>query len=294
MQPCFGLARLSKNCVNKTSIILSKRANSSVAETFTRNGFVDQVPVVHSDSLAPVRALLTKLESEHGGRLPGQLSSQHLLYPELASLALSPALLNTVSSLLGPDLVLLATTLFAKYPSSSELGERYVGAHQDLKFWGISPLVEATAWIAIDRASPVSGAMMFLPGSHMKGLLDHQKGDREKNILQDNQDIALTDEEKQRLVQSDLQPGQASIHSGLTVHFSPPNQSDKRRAGLQIVFVTPEARLGPMGYANAYKDDWRKPILVKGEDKFGHLKYWTSVEELLAGKAGAGVPSTAR
>merc|ERR1712156_1391659 len=65
MQPCFGLARLSKNCVNKTSIILSKRANSSVAETFTRNGFVDQVPVVHSDSLAPVRALLTKLESEH-------------------------------------------------------------------------------------------------------------------------------------------------------------------------------------------------------------------------------------
>merc|ERR1712038_258641 len=161
----------------------------------------------------------------------------------------------------------LATTLFAKYPSSSELGE---------------------------RASPVSGAMMFLPGSHMKGLLDHQKGDREKNILQDNQDIALTDEEKQRLVQSDLQPGQASIHSGLTVHFSPPNQSDKRRAGLQIVFVTPEARLGPMGYANAYKDDWRKPILVRGEDKFGHLKYWTSVDKLLAGKAGAGVPSTAR
>ena len=55
-----------------------------------------------------------------------------------------------------------------------------------------------------------------------------------------------------------------------------------------------QARLGPMGYANAYKDDWRKPILVKGEDKFGHLKYWTSVDKLLAGKAGAGVPSTAR
>ena len=106
-----------------------------------------QVPVVHSDSLAPVRALLTKLEGEHGGRLPGQLSrwkswgdnialnifSQHLLYPELASLALSPALLNTLSSLLGPDLVLLATTLFAKYPSSSELGERYTIANLKVK-----------------------------------------------------------------------------------------------------------------------------------------------------------------
>ena len=161
MQFCFSLARLSKNYVNKTSIFLSKRANSSLVETFTRSGFVDQVyaihlqlnlearqvPVVHSDSLAPVRALLTKLEGEHGGRLPGQLSrwkswgdnialnifSQHLLYPELASLALSPALLNTVSSLLGPDLVLLATTLFAKYPSSSELGERYTIANLKVK-----------------------------------------------------------------------------------------------------------------------------------------------------------------
>ena len=69
------------------------------------------------------------------------------------------------------------------YASSVILLARYVGAHQDLKFWGITPLVEATAWVAIDRcqlgtakqwkilklifnlrASPLSGAMKFLPG----------------------------------------------------------------------------------------------------------------------------------
>ena len=61
--------------------------------------------------------------------------------------------------------------------------------------------------------------------SHLKGLVDHQKGDRGKNILQviyvvsykrdgcadifqDNQDIALTEEERGQLVQSDLKPGQ--------------------------------------------------------------------------------------
>ena len=81
-----------------------------------------QVPVVQPEGLAPVKALLEKLEQENGGRLPGQLSrwgfpilpfikstftfSQHLLYPELASLALSAPLLDTVSSLLGPNLVL--------------------------------------------------------------------------------------------------------------------------------------------------------------------------------------------
>jgi len=130
--------------------------------------------------------------------------------------------------------------------------------------------------------------------SHLKGLVDHQKGDRGKNILQDNQDISLAEEEKQRLVQSDLKPGQGSIHSGLTIHYSPPNKSEHRRAGLQIVFVTPEAQLGPMQYDNAYKDDWRKPILVRGEDKFGHLKYWTTVDNLLDGKGAAGVPASAR
>ena len=91
-----------------------------------------QVPVVQPEGLAPVKALLEKLEQENGGRLPGQLSrcvkslthtffsqqniilmwksfqftfSQHLLHPELASLALSAPLLETVSSLLGPNLV---------------------------------------------------------------------------------------------------------------------------------------------------------------------------------------------
>ena len=79
-------------------------------------------------SLTPVKSLLEKLEQEHGGRLPGQLSrlphnskndtnsffffSQHLLYPELASLALSKPLLDTVSLLLGPDLVNYISTTY--------------------------------------------------------------------------------------------------------------------------------------------------------------------------------------
>ena len=82
-----------------------------------------------------------------------------------------------------------------------------------------------------------------------------------------------------------------------------------------LVIYPVQAQLGPMQYDNAYKDDWRKPILVKreydlclyqhsgkclchtqvrGEDKFGHLKYWTTVDDLLAGKGAAGVPASAR
>merc|ERR1719348_1185245 len=119
--------------------------------------------------------------------------------------------------LLGPNLVLLSANIFAKYPTK-EAGQKYVGAHQDLKYWGITPFIEATAWLAIDQAGPHNGSMMFLPGSHTQGLLEHQKGVRENNVLKDNQDIHLTSEQKEALVQSDLLPGQASIHHGLTVH----------------------------------------------------------------------------
>ena len=51
MQRCLGLARLSKNYVNKTSTILFKRANSSITESYTRNGFVDQVLPVRLPSI---------------------------------------------------------------------------------------------------------------------------------------------------------------------------------------------------------------------------------------------------
>ena len=33
----------------------------------------------------------------------------------------------------------------------------------------------------------------------------------------------------------------------------------------KILMYTVQAQLGPMQYDNAYKDDWRKPILVKRE-----------------------------
>jgi ectoine hydroxylase-related dioxygenase (phytanoyl-CoA dioxygenase family) len=208
-------------------------------EAYTRQGFIDRVEVLPEAAMAGALAVVDRLERELGGRLPAQLLCPHLQHPELAKLALAPALLDTVSALLGPDLVLLSTALFTKYPVE-EAGAQYVGAHQDLKYWGIVPLIAASAWVSLDGAGPHNGAMFFLPGSHRAGLLEHGRGDRATNVLKDNQDIALTEEQRSRLVQSHLQPGQASVHDGLTVHFSPPNESQGRRAGLAVIFVTPE------------------------------------------------------
>ena len=110
--------------------------------------------------------------------------------------------------------------------------------------------------------------------------MDHMQGDRENNILQENQDIPLTGEEISRLVQSDLQPGQASLHDGLMVHLSPPNMSAERRAGLQMAFVTPEVELMEQTYTNKYHQEWRLPVLVRGKDHFGRLQFVKTVEQI--------------
>ena len=107
---------------------------------------------------------------------------------------------------MGLDLVLLSSAIFTKYPAA-EAGDKFIGAHQDLTYWGIQPLEAAAAWVAIDAAGdnlkmthnkvagPHNGSMMFLPGSHLRGLVEHRKAGREGNLLQDNQEVALTKKE---------------------------------------------------------------------------------------------------
>ena len=35
-----------------------------------------------------------------------------------------------------------------------------------------------------------------------------------------------------------------------------------------------------MGYNNAYEDDWRKPVLVAGEDRFERINYTSTMYQL--------------
>ena len=233
--------------------------------------------------MAAAVSRLNELEmSQPDGKFPSPVLNPHLTYPFIAELCVKNSLLEVVSSIIGPNIVLLSSTLFIKYPSDS-VGPKYVGAHQDLKYWGLqgSPDSEVTAWLALDSAGSHNGSLCFLPGSHKRGLLDHGRGDRKQNMLQENQNISLTKEEEDQLVQSELDSGQASLHHGLMVHLSPPNMSKERRAGLQIIFTIPEMKLVEQTYTNKYDKEWRLPVLVKGEDKSGQMKYVTDIKQIL-------------
>ena len=61
---------------------------------------------------------LNQLEkSQPGGKFAAQMLNPHLHHSFLAELCVKDRLLTSVADILGPDLVLVSTTLFTKYPA---------------------------------------------------------------------------------------------------------------------------------------------------------------------------------
>ena len=84
-----------------------------------------------------------------------------------------------------------------------------------------------------------------------------------------------------KVIHTNLQAGQATFHRGLLVHSSPSNRSaGRRRCGLTAQYVTQKSTSLSMGYNNAYEDDWRKPVLVAGEDRFERINYTSTMYQL--------------
>ena len=129
-----------------------------------------------------------------------------------------------VRELLGTeDIVLLSSAIFSKYaPAQTRhnyTGD-FVGWHQDLRYWGLesllpgSPVRIVNMWLAVDLADQSNGAMQFLRGSHTSGYFEHVQSSQEGNVLNENQDMIIPDQFKDKVVQTSLLPGQASFHDG--------------------------------------------------------------------------------
>ena len=76
-----------------------------------------------------------------------------------------PRLLDMIQSLLGENIVLLATQFFCKYPNMET--KHFVAWHQDVTYWGLEPPEALTAWIAIDNSNTENGCMRVIPSSHI-------------------------------------------------------------------------------------------------------------------------------
>jgi hypothetical protein len=146
--------------------------------------------------------------------------------------AMLPELLDIVSDLIGDDIIVWGSALFAKKGT----GGKATPWHQDGHYWPIRPLATVTAWIAIDDVNTDNGCMRVIPGSHKDQVsYEHDRDDSDDIVLNQALDISKYDFQPPRNIV--LSPGEFSIHDVGLVHGAEPNNSGRRRGGLVFRYM---------------------------------------------------------
>lgn len=238
---------------------MGKCLSDSACAQYRDAGFYHPVDVLSPTEVAACRAQLEAIERAQGHPITGPgRSKSHVLYRWIDELIRHPRILDAVEDLIGPDILCWNTVWWIKEPMSPA----FVSWHQDKLYVGLDTDEFITAWLALSPATPESGCMRILPGSHRQDILPHNDEYQEHNLLSRGQEIAVPVDESQAVAMA-LAPGQISLHNVRLAHASAPNRSSDRRIGLSMHFIPPGTR--------QIAKDWDSATLVRGEDRYGHF-----------------------
>ena len=210
--------------------------------TYWDDGYLFPLPVV---SDAKAKDWTTRFEdwerTYQSADLPLPLNTYkrvncNIVSPLIYEIASQPAILDQVEGILGPDILLFSAEYFIKEPNTKHI----VSMHQDLTYWGLGAIDGlVTAWVPLSAATPQSGCMDFVRGSHKNAILPHNDTFDKNNLLSRGQEVQVDVDPKDKTA-IEIHPGQMSFHHGLTVHGSGPNQSDDRRIAAVMRYVRPD------------------------------------------------------
>ncbi len=235
-------------------------ALENLAAGYRRDGYVFPIRAMSATEAAAERARLEAVEREvrdDPARRRTLRRNANIVLDFVDAITRLPAITDRVATILGEDLLVLKVSFFIKEAGSPN----HVPWHQDLHYWGLDGEDEVTAWLALSPATPRSGCMRFVPGSHNQ-VVEHRETSDEQNLLRWRQELAVEVDESDA-VDVVLAPGEFSLHHGLAIHASAPNRSDDRRIGLAIRYI-------PAGMKPA-DDVPMTAMLVRGEDRQGNF-----------------------
>jgi non-haem Fe2+, alpha-ketoglutarate-dependent halogenase len=235
---------------------VTARLTRQQIEQYERDGVVFPVRVFSAGEAARFRGALDALSDKCGEGALKRFDNLHLFFDWAYQLVTHDALLDAVEGVLGGDLLVEATVVFYKPPQDVS----YVSWHQDSLYsgWHLTP--STSAWIALTPSVRANGCVRVVPGSHKRGLLEHQTIRDDPNLLnRRGERVEMTVDEAEAL-DLVLRPGEMSLHHSNIVHGSNPNSSDEPRVGFIVRFVT-----------NRTTNSARPMLRVRGRADCGHL-----------------------
>ena len=230
--------------------------SAAEAAHFRDQGYLYPKRAIPADEADKYRRLLDHYETVLGTEPQTYLKIKaHVAAPWIVDLARNEAILDAVESLVGEDILLFGTSLFAKKGNDP----RFVSWHQDSAYYGLDPHAEVTAWVALTPSTRENGCMRVMPGSNNGPDLIHDETYDPENLLARGQSIHGLDDD--RAVYMELQAGEFSIHHERTAHGSLANRSDGPRVGVAYFYMPAHVR-STLGRRSA--------LLVRGTDRHGH------------------------
>ena len=127
-------------------------AASPLAAAYERDGYFFPHDVTGEGEAAALLADFEAAEAEVGSdraRLSLLRSYPSQLLPSFAGLIRNPRLIEAVTQIIGPDVLVWSCGFFIKEAGSKS----FVSWHQDLNYWGLDGDDEVTAWYALTPAT---------------------------------------------------------------------------------------------------------------------------------------------
>ncbi|MBL8701609.1 MAG: phytanoyl-CoA dioxygenase family protein [Alphaproteobacteria bacterium] len=215
----------------------ARRLSADEKRQFAEKGYIKGLPVFAPEGVAALQALFRELSS----RLPpgtdiNRVNMWHKASRSFHALCRTPAILDYVEDLIGPDFYQWGGQFFVKYPGDGSI----VPWHQDAQYWPLAPRRTVTVWLAVFDADAANAAMQVVAGSHRAGNFVHHRNDDPNYVLEQEVDAAAI--RRDDVVTLDLRAGEISLHDDGLLHGSGPNTSDRVRCGLTMRFSPTEVK----------------------------------------------------
>ena len=201
---------------------------------FERDGYCLFPRVFDDATIAANRGLLQEAIDSAMLQEPNQLLEPHTLDRRWLDICRHPPLLDAVVTILGPNLILVYSSVFIKPARSTDA----VAWHQDNNYWpSVHGTDVATVWLALDDADADNSAMQVIPRSHT-GYREHETVPTATADEMLPWKVVATSEMEESAVTLSMPAGALSIHDSFLIHGSGRNHTARRRAAYTIRYCS--------------------------------------------------------
>jgi non-haem Fe2+, alpha-ketoglutarate-dependent halogenase len=211
---------------------MNGRLSMRQVQSYREEGILFPIRVLDGVEISTFRTAFDDME-QYGG--PQRYARDtHLFFSWAYQLATHSGVVEVVQEILGPEILVDGTLILTKYPADGS----FAPWHQDGEYSGWYKTPSVSAWIALTDSHSRNGCMRVVQGSHLGGRHPHRKAIYEKSLFLRSTEIEVEVDET-AATDVELKAGELSLHDSSIIHGSSPNQSNTRRIGFVVRFVTP-------------------------------------------------------